>query len=250
MWDYAVAHGHGVEIFEFSDPDLLDDPARLRASLDWYRARRRDFPGRVSFHGAYQNLRPGAADAKIRAASRDPPPARSRPCPRARGRSSGLSLRFRSQPLARLRRRLGPRARRSSARDVMADRELELLLENAFEPHPQLLRGLLEAIALPQVGACFNVGHAYVLSALWARARGETTWPSPTNWLAALGAHVRYLHLSDNDGAWDQHAPLGAGTIPWPQLLSHLAPHPLPAVIEVSSLQGLQESERYLASIT
>ena len=87
------------------------------------------------------------------------------------------------------------------------------------------------------------------MSALWARARGESHWPSPAHWLEALGGHLRYLHLSDNDGTWDRHAPLGQGTIPWPETLRPLAAHPLPAVLEVTTLAGVQESERYLASL-
>ena len=71
LWDYAAARGYGVEVFDFTDPDLLDDPARVRALLDWYRARRAEVTGALSLHGAYRNLRPGAADSKIRAASRD-----------------------------------------------------------------------------------------------------------------------------------------------------------------------------------
>ncbi len=77
---------------------------------------------------------------------------------------------------------------------------------------------------------------------------GETRWPSAADWLEALGDYVRYLHLSDNDGRWDQHGPLGTGTIPWQKVFAALAPRTLPAVIEVSSLQGVLETERYLAS--
>ncbi len=71
LWEYAVAKGRGVEIFELSEPEVLDDTARLGKTVNWYRERRADFPGPVSFHGPYQNLRPGAADGKIRAASRE-----------------------------------------------------------------------------------------------------------------------------------------------------------------------------------
>ncbi len=60
-------------------------------------------------------------------------------------------------------------------------------------------------------GCLVDIGHAFING--WSI---ETLLPS-------LGARLRALHLHDNDGIKDRHAPLGDGNIDWKSVLSAAA---------------------------
>ena len=52
----------------------------------------------------------------------------------------------------------------------------------------------------PAFRACLDVGHAHLFS-------GD----APA-WVKGLGNRIAYVHLHDNEGAWDVHRPPGEGT--------------------------------------
>ncbi len=82
-----------------------------------------------------------------------------------------------------------------------------LVLENTFEPGPEVLLAARKAIMAaggPAVGFCLDVGHAYCFSA--------TTLPA---WWQALAPYLGEMHLHDNDGTFDQHRPPGCGLVDW-----------------------------------
>jgi len=250
LLDYAVARGHGVEVADFAESALLDDPAGLDTVLAWYARRLPEVRGPLSLHGPYHNLAPGGLDGRIRAATQE----RVAQCLDIAGELGIGRVVFHSDfDLVPTPGHLAAWVARAAGfwQEAIAGRGIELLLENAFEPDPAVLLALLQAIGRPQAGVCLDVGHAHLMSALWGRATGQSSWPSTADWLAALAGHVRYLHLSDNDGSWDQHLPPGRGTIPWPTLLARLAglPSPLPAVLEVTGVPAAQEAEASLASL-
>jgi sugar phosphate isomerase/epimerase len=43
-----------------------------------------------------------------------------------------------------------------------------------------------------------------------------------SEWLEALGNHLKEVHLHDNDGRRDTHAPIGSGTVPFEELFQYL----------------------------
>lgn len=88
-------------------------------------------------------------------------------------------------------------------------KNLTLALENVLEPSPELLTQIAAQVDDPRFGLCLDVGHA-------------NTVGSPLAWLEAMRPWLMHAHLHDNSGAWDDHAPLGTGTVPLVPLLERL----------------------------
>jgi sugar phosphate isomerase/epimerase len=246
---YAVAHGHGVEVADFAAAALLDDASRREELVAWYQARLGEVAGPISFHGVYRGLAPSSEDAKICAATRD----RVTQCLDLAERVGARSIVFHSDfDLVPTPGHQQEWAARQAAfwGEVMAGRRVQLMVENCFEPEPEVMALVIDAMGEASAGVCFDTGHAHMMSALWARALQRPTWPSPGEWLTRLGTKVHCLHLSDNDGRWDRHSPLGQGTLDWEGVVAALAGREsdLPAVIEVAGVEGATGAEQFLSA--
>lgn len=77
-----------------------------------------------------------------------------------------------------------------------------IAVENIFEEEPSTLKALLDAVDDPIFGHCFDVGHWN----LFKRVGME-------QWFEALGARIVEVHIHDNGGTRDDHAPPGEGAI-------------------------------------
>ena len=84
-------------------------------------------------------------------------------------------------------------------------------LENVYEQTPEMILTLIERISSGYLGFCLDVGHMNV----FAKA-------PLSEWLDALGPHLKEVHLHDNDGISDAHAPIGSGTVPFEELFKYL----------------------------
>ncbi|EPR37626.1 Xylose isomerase domain-containing protein TIM barrel [Desulfovibrio sp. X2] len=118
-----------------------------------------------------------------------------------------------------------------------------LFLENTFDKTPDRLAALVAALraAGRDVGVCFDAGHWHSFS------RGSAN-RDLDRWFAALGPHIRHLHLHDNSGAADEHLGLGQGAIPWEQYLGLLAalPERPTATLEPHTAEALDHSLAFL----
>jgi len=248
---YAVAQGHGVEIADFISPARLDNPAECAELVSWYRERLPGVRGLVSFHGAFWNLLPGASDARILAATQnrvnqslDLAEAVGAACVVFHLGFDWLSL---DPGYA------ASWAQREGAfwRSVMEGRSLPLVLENTREPRPQVVEAVVQAIGVDSTGICFDAGHAYLRSLPLGPQAAHLQGATPLEWINYLGKRIGYLHLSDNDRSYDQHLPLGRGTVGWPALLAALAGAGVraPAVMEVEGFEGARVTEEYLRSL-
>ena len=84
-------------------------------------------------------------------------------------------------------------------------------LENVYEQRPEMILTLLEKISSEYLGFCLDVGHLNVF--------GEVPLSA---WLDALGPYLKEVHLHDNDGLSDAHAPIGSGTVDFDELFLYL----------------------------
>jgi sugar phosphate isomerase/epimerase len=84
-------------------------------------------------------------------------------------------------------------------------------LENVYEQTPEMIRTLLEEMGSENLGFCLDMGHMNVF--------GEV---SLSEWLDALGPHLKEVHLHDNNGHSDSHGPIGSGTAPFKELFQYL----------------------------
>ncbi|AEH44591.1 Xylose isomerase domain-containing protein TIM barrel [Thermodesulfatator indicus DSM 15286] len=90
--------------------------------------------------------------------------------------------------------------------------KLKLAVENVLEPDPSWLTDVVEKIASPNLGYCFDAGHALAFA--------KSSWEP---WVEAFGQRLFELHVHDNDGTWDDHLPPGQGKIPFKNMFAQLA---------------------------
>jgi sugar phosphate isomerase/epimerase len=197
---------------------------------------------RITLHGPFQDMAPGALDDGILAASRR----------RLRQAFRYLGM-FRPQAVVC---HLGYEARhyrwdqeRWLARSSATWRELTALaapfgvtvmLENVYETDPALFLEVLSRVNAPNLKVCFDVGH------LLAFSTGD--FPA---WLKTLAPVIGHLHLHDNQGDDDTHMALGTGRVPLKDTLDYLAAQGRrPSVtLEPHQEGSLEPSLAYLADI-
>jgi sugar phosphate isomerase/epimerase len=93
-------------------------------------------------------------------------------------------------------------------------------LENVYEQTPEMILTLMEKISSENLGFCLDLGHM--------NAFGEVPM---SEWLDALGPHLKEVHLHDNDGSSDAHDPVGSGTVPFKELFQYLRDNEMSPVV-------------------
>jgi sugar phosphate isomerase/epimerase len=206
------------------------------ASLDHFS--RRDFKKvadqlhraglQITLHGPFQDILPGALDARILAASR----ARLQDAfalveifqPRSIVCHIGYEARhYHGQEerwLAHSVATWEPLAEQAARSGAL------LTLENVYETQPELIRQLFARLQAPNIRFCLDVGHL--------QAFGGGNFPE---WLESLGNLVGQLHLHDNNGRADEHLALGQGVIPLDRVLSFFAARHEPPLITLEPHQ-------------
>ena len=107
-------------------------------------------------------------------------------------------------------------------------------VENIFEEEPSTLKGLLDAIDHPRLRHCFDVGHWN----LFHRVGME-------EWFAHLGSYIAEVHVHDNFGVKDDHAPIGDGNIDF-DLYFHLMRQYAPDAVYTIEAHDRQAVDRAL----
>jgi len=79
---------------------------------------------------------------------------------------------------------------------------VRVVLENVVEHSPEFLIRLVDTVGSAYLGLCFDIGHATLCSTL-----------APARWVEMMGARLKHVHLHDNNGATDEHLPIGKGII-------------------------------------
>lgn len=195
----------------------------------------------ITLHAPFQDLLPGALDARILAATR----ARLQDAfdlldifqPRSIVCHIGFEARHYTGVeevwLAHSLATWEPLAAQAARSDTL------VALENVYETDPGLIRRLFAALQAPNIRFCLDVGH------LQAFGGGDFS-----TWLAELGDLVGQLHLHDNHGTGDEHLALGQGIVPLPLVLSYFAARDRAPIItlEPHHEKSLQPSLAYLAA--
>jgi len=112
---------------------------------------------------------------------------------------------------------------------------VQLLVENITNElsTPETLLDLLHAGRFDDIGVCFDVGHAHIMS-------------SVPQAFEVLKDRIRSTHVHDNKQERDSHLWPGAGTIDWDETMELLrtAPHVLPVLLEIEGVEGERVSEK------
>ena len=224
----AKQYGLGMQMQAFYQPAILEDPepevARLRELVQGCR-------GPLTIHGAFHGLVTSAMDSAVRQTAA----ARIR---QAHDIALSLGATHAVQHLlySPLDLQINGYTARAIAfwQEILAELPagLTLHLENTFERNPDQFVPLVEQlIDDPRLGICLDVGHTQSFSNIPAEV-----------WIRALGSSITYVHLHDNDGSYDQHLPLGQGTLPLEKtldLLETFAPDALWVIEEGETCHSL-----------
>lgn len=114
-----------------------------------------------------------------------------------------------------------------------------LLIENIFEKRPDTLLDLFRDLPSPPFGFCFDTGHFQLFSEV-----------PLAKWLDLLGPYLQEVHLHDNHGQRDEHLPPGEGIFDFGTLFSFLADRIQPPIgtIEAHNAQDLWKGLAFLKS--
>lgn len=112
---------------------------------------------------------------------------------------------------------------------------MQLLVENITNElsTPEKLLQLLHAGRFDDIGVCFDVGHAHIMS-------------SVPQAFETLKDRIRSTHVHDNDKQRDSHLWPGEGSIDWKQTIELLrtAPHVPPLLLEIEGVEGEKVAEK------
>ena len=242
----AVREGLGFEVIELSVPPVLTEDEQAGNDDAWHDAKRTNTDGFLrnwyqtngfvsAVHGAFIDVNPASGDEGIRRYSR-------RRCIESCRLAQKLGVEhivFHSSCASFLRGSYLDNwaARCASFYEELSERfGINIWIENSQDVDAVPIRKLMERISVPGIGVCLDLGHVN-----YSRMPME-------EWFETLGEWVGYLHLSDNMGMFDDHLPLGEGTVDWKlaDSLWHLAGRKMPLTLEVVGIKGVEVSLAYL----
>ena len=113
---------------------------------------------------------------------------------------------------------------------------LRIFIENSQAVSPKPLRMMMDRISNPGIGVCLDIGHV-----------NYTPVPLET-WMDTLWDRIGYFHLSDNNGVYDDHLPIGEGTVDWEKAdrLWKQLNRKVPLTLEVGGPDGVRKSLAFL----
>lgn len=111
-----------------------------------------------------------------------------------------------------------------------------LALENVMEPSPDTLVSIAAGVDDPRLGLCLDVGHANTC----------VSRTPPPDWIAPMAPYLRHVHLHNNRGQEDLHAPLDEGTVPMQEIIGAVLEQAPRATFTIENQDALP-SLRWLA---
>jgi len=234
----AESHGLGLELQEFSDPDILDGD--WKGQVARYRKALAHFSGEITLHGAFFDLFSGSPDRQVADIARR----RYRQNLAIAVELGAHLINFHANYLPLIddpnyfpgwvEREIAfwePLAQEASALNIT------LVLENMWEPDPMPLTRVLEAVHSPRLCSCLDVAHARIYSRL----------PIET-WIQALAPSLALAHLHNTNGLVDIHLSFDEGLLDMPALLNKLRALPRPPIfcLELPNVAAIRASLKYL----
>ncbi len=197
---------------------------------------------RITLHGPFQDLAPGALDDAVLAASRRRLRQAFRHLPTFEPVAIvchlGYEARHYRWDLEEWLTRVVDTFKELAA--LAAAHGVVVMLENVYETEPHLFLEVITRAAAPNLQVCLDVGHLL--------AFGGGDFPL---WLKTLTPVIGHLHLHDNRGDADAHLALGTGRVPLKYILNSLADQGRRPLITLEPHQegSLKPSLGYLARI-
>jgi sugar phosphate isomerase/epimerase len=232
--DYAREYGYNLEIASFAYSAILD--SGWQSTVKDYQRKLKEFEGIVSAHGAFQDLIIHSRDSKVKEAARQ-----------RVFQNLDISRELNAKYIvfhANFNPLIGHESYRrnwleqnvSFWSEVLNKYDVTVLLENVWEPTPEIFKALLNAVNSPYLKVCFDTGHANIFS----RVPFE-------EWFSVLRDNIPYMHVNDNKGKIDSELAPGQGTIDWTGFSDLIQKYQLTPdiVFEVGTLEKTRQSLEY-----
>ncbi len=222
----AKERGLFFEALELSFDNVSDE------KYNWYR----DSSYLKSFHGVFIDVNPGSSDSEIQKYSKRK---YEESCKKALD-CGAENIIFHSTCFPFLRGAYIEMwaERCSEFYSYLAEKysKLNIFIENSIDINPEPIKRIIDTVACKNVGVCLDIGHTNYSSA------------SLEEWFDALGDRTGYLHLSDNMGLYDDHLPIGDGTVDWNKVcnLTKYLPEDIPVTLEVGNIENIKKSLHFM----
>ncbi|WP_340819923.1 sugar phosphate isomerase/epimerase family protein [Methanolobus sp. WCC4] len=126
--------------------------------------------------------------------------------------------------------------------DHSADMGITIAVENMpnfpkiFGRYPDEMLDILEQVDRDNVGMTLDVGHANTMGLL-------------DEFVSKCKSKLSHMHIHDNNGAHDEHLPIGQGNIDWKKLMEGLSGYKGLMVTEMGSVEEGRQCIEYLKSL-
>lgn len=231
---YAKEHGYNLEIASFAYSRVLD--SNWQEILADHQQKLLGFSGTISLHGAFMELIIHSRDRRIREVAKD---------------RISLNIEIAEALNAKyivFHGNFNPLIRHESYKKNWIEQNaifwsefldryhIIVVLENLWEPTPEIFRKLLDEVNSSRLKICFDIGHTNIFSKV-----------ALEEWFSMLGEDIVYIHVNDNNGDVDNELAAGEGNINWQKFSKltekyRIAPE---IVFEVGTLEKTIQSLEY-----
>lgn len=240
-YSFCERYGFGLEIISFVVCDIWNSSKLLSETVNAYKEELNCFNGYISLHGPHVDIIPHSLDNSIARIAMD----KIRKTLKIALQLNCNSIIFHTgiNPLAKYYDGYFEEVAKTQGKfwsSIATEfSNVEILLENVWEPTPDILSMILEYCNYPNFNIAFDVGHVNAFSNI----------PIST-WIEKLYKHIKYMHWSDNHGNYDSHLSLGEGHIDWNELFYQMGNFNInvPVALELGELNCVKKSLKYLSS--
>lgn len=206
---FAKAYNCNLELGTFAYANALD--SNWRSLVRGHQRALSAFKGKVSVHGVFQDICIHSNDSKIAKVSKQRILTNMDIAQLLNAKYVVFHANFNPFVYGELYRSNWIARNAGFWNEVLDKYEATVLLENFWEPSPEILNALLNEVNMPSLKVCLDTGHVNAFSKVPIE-----------EWIAKLGMQVPYMHFSDNMGKSDQHLEIGSGNINWQTLTAAL----------------------------
>ncbi len=232
--EYAKENDYNLEIASFAFANVLD--SNWREILADYQKKLRDFIGIISIHGAFQDLILHSRDNKIGEIAKSRYNQNLEIAKTLNAKYIVFHGNF--NPLINHESYVQNWIEQNARfwRDVISKYDITILIENVWEPSPEIFRKLLDEVNSPLLKICFDTGHANIFSRIPVE-----------RWFDSIGNDIIYIHVNDNKGEIDNELVPGDGNINWREFSDNLKKYRMSPniVFEVGTLEKTKQSVKY-----
>lgn len=231
---YAKEHDYNVEVASFAYSRVLD--TNWQELVRDHQQKLKGFKGVISLHGAFLDLTIHSRDEKVKEVAK-----------RRILQNLEIADNLNAQYVI-FHGNFNPLITHESYKknwieqnalfwsEVLGIHQCTILLENLWEPTPDVLRALLDTVRSSRLKICFDTGHAHIFSKVPFE-----------EWISVLREGIVYVHVNDNKGDADNELVPGEGTINWQEFSDLIGKYQIAPeiVFEVGTLEKTVRSLEY-----